>query len=129
MCYAPGIGVNPGNLDPDSAWKNYDWSGWSSEIARVEQFYYDGARRIQEVVTDPFDPQYVLNKYGFEGLVELVQSGSAVATGKPWRYLLNEYIWGPGDATMGVGGHSDELLVMYDRAWGGSGNALAGRNP
>jgi len=46
--------------------------GWSSKIARIERFYYDGARRIQEVVTDPLDPQYVLNTYGFDGLVELV---------------------------------------------------------
>jgi len=89
VCYAPGIGVNPGNLDPDSAWKNYDWSGWSSKIARVEQFYYDGARRIQEVVTDPLDLQYVLNTYGFEGLVELVQLGAVNDHPGSWRYLRN----------------------------------------
>jgi len=102
---------------------------YSSTIARVEQFYHDGARRIQEVVTDPLDPQCVLNKYGFDGLVELVQSGSAVAAGKPWRYLRNEYLWGPGDATMGVGGHAEELLVMYDRAGDDGDNSLVGRNP
>jgi len=63
--------------------------GWSSKIARIERFYYDGARRIQEVVTDPLDPQYVLNTYGFEGLVELVQLGAVNDHPGSWRYLRN----------------------------------------
>ena len=58
---------------------------YSSKIARIERFYYDGARRIQEVVTDPLDPQYVLNTYGFEGLVELVQSGAVNEHPGSWR--------------------------------------------
>jgi hypothetical protein len=93
----------------------------NSKLERVEKFWYDGSRRIQEVVEDPIDLLYVVNKYGTEGLVEYIQTGlitaaQGAATGFPYRALNREYIWG-----MGVGGGVDELHVYFDRdrqPWG-----------
>ena len=58
--------------------------GPGGKIAREEHFYYDGSRRVQEVVTDPLDIQYVYYKYGYDGLVEFLQNlPDAAAAGLP----------------------------------------------
>jgi len=93
-------------------------------LERVERFWYDGSRRIQEVTQDPIDLLYVVNKYGNEGLLEYITTGligalQGAPTGFPYRVLNREYIWGVG---MGDGaGGVDELHVFFDRerrAWG-----------
>jgi len=98
-----------------------DWPDGGGKLERVERFWYDGSRRIQEVVIDPTDLLYVVHKYGTEGLVEYITTGLVNAetgppTGVPFRALNREYIWG-----MGVGGGVDELHVYFDRErrpWG-----------
>src|SRR5690606_3948683 len=106
--------------DPDS----------TSGVNRSERFYYDGIRRIQEVVADPIlaiDDQLVQSDPGLQAAAAAAQSASPDPldpNGTPMlleseqddtpglqisTYLDREYVWGPGDS--GV----DELLVQYDR--------------
>ncbi|MBX3382772.1 MAG: hypothetical protein KF864_04595 [Phycisphaeraceae bacterium] len=102
---------------------------------RTERFYYDGVRRIQEVVTDPL---LMLGLAAESGNPELQQ---AVANAAPFgevaadpqtatleseevqmmggeslpaavTTLHREYVWGPGDAW---GWGVDELLAQYDQ--------------
>ena len=78
-----------------------DWPDEGGKLERMERFWYDGSRRIQEVVIDPTDLLYVVNKYGTEGLVEYITTGLVNAetgppTGVPFRALNREYIWGAG---------------------------------
>ena len=90
-------------------------------LQRVERFWYDGSRRIQEVTLDPIDLVYVVNEYGNQGLIEYITTGligalQGAPTGLPFRVLNREYIWGAG-----VGGGVDELHVYFDRErrpWG-----------
>ncbi len=120
------------------------YSPWpSAELAvaglvRSERFYYDGSRRIQEVVIDPIDAQATLPPWDPEsGLPEpppmmisgpfapLDPSNPISAASLSWRELWmmtyhgvstklsREYVWGPGDS---VHAGVDELLVQYD-AW------------
>ena len=72
---------------------------------RTERLYYDGIRRIQEVVVDPVLGN---SNQGSQSQQEQNQVGGGTAT----PYLAREYVWGPGDNGL------DELLVQYD----GSGN-------
>lgn len=74
-----------------------DWPDGGGKLERVERFWYDGSRRIQEVTQDPIDLLYVVNKYGTEGLVEYITTGLVNAetgspTGVPFRALNREYI-------------------------------------
>lgn len=73
---------------------------------RTERLYYDGIRRIQEVVIDPVLGN---SNQGSQSQNEQNQVGGGTAT----PYLAREYVWGLGDNGF------DELLVQYD----GSGNA------
>ncbi|MCW5757958.1 MAG: hypothetical protein KIT54_12045 [Phycisphaeraceae bacterium] len=73
---------------------------------RTERLYYDGIRRIQEVVVDPVIGN---SNQGSQSQNEQNQVGGGTST----PYLAREYVWGPGDRGF------DELLVQYD----GSGNA------
>jgi hypothetical protein len=104
----------------------------SGEV-RVERYFYDGVRRISEVVTDPMESvalaltgeagsqaqgeaqQAVSEEEDLEteGLtvgVQQAQSGSGANPNTPvgGQHLAREYIWGPGDAGL------DELLVQFD---------------
>lgn len=101
---------------------------------RSEHFYYDGIRRIQELVVDPLfslDDSEESNNSEVENAANQAQlgsphllDGSAAPMGYEQAqenelniqvYLEREYLWGPGDR--GV----DELLVQFDHT--------AGRNP
>ncbi|UYV13679.1 MAG: hypothetical protein NCW75_05190 [Phycisphaera sp.] len=73
---------------------------------RTERLYYDGIRRIQEVVVDPVLGN---SNQGSQSQQEQYQVGGGTAT----PYLAREHVWGA--AAKGF----DELLVQYD----GSGNA------
>ena len=73
---------------------------------RTERLYYDGIRRIQEVIVDPVIGN---SNQGSQSQNEQNQVGGVTST----PYLAREYAWGPGDNGF------DELLVQYD----GSGNA------
>ncbi len=112
----------------------------SSGQLRAERFYYDGVRRIQELIIDPTPTiQLVLGEGegGGEGTLggEATQSQGEgnepsadpetsttgltnAAVGGPTPVALSqmkrEYIWGPGDRAWGGG--VDELLVQYDAA-------------
>ncbi|MBX3410065.1 MAG: hypothetical protein KF859_09300 [Phycisphaeraceae bacterium] len=105
---------------------------WSQDL-RSERLYYDGLRRIQEIIIDPLLPmsmalsgeggsqlQSAANQVAFnadqpldgaatpatlEHQALLGESMPATVT-----YLAREYVWGPGDR--GV----DELLVQFDAA-------------
>ncbi len=73
--------------------------GPGGKIAREEHFYYDGSRRVQDVVTDPLDIQYVYFKYGYEGLVEFLQNlPDAKAAGLNITRLGRDSVWGLGDS-------------------------------
>jgi len=69
---------------------------------RTERLYYDGIRRIQEVVIDPVQG----NQNGQNSEEEDGQIGGGTAA----EHLEREYVWGPGDNGF------DELLVQYDSA-------------
>ena len=96
---------------------------------RSESFYYDGIRRVQEVVADPLPTQadaeatpglsqaagqaqegsdQPLDPEGTPIVVEQAAAASANPAAPTGMFLNREYIWGPGDR--GV----DELLVQYD---------------
>jgi hypothetical protein len=102
-------------------------------LTRTERFYYDGIRRIQELVTDPLvsqetagdSPNAALAQAAADsapsdpnpdgsastlGLEQTLQSNPGILGGTTTvTYLAREYIWGPGDGPGGV----DELLVQY----------------
>src|SRR5690606_30735722 len=71
---------------------------------QTERLYYDGIRRIQEVVIDPVQG----NSNGQSSEEEEGQIGGGTAA----EHLEREYVWGPGDNGF------DELLVQYDGAGG-----------
>jgi hypothetical protein len=104
---------------------------------RVERFYYDGVRRIQELVVDPVETiELVLGGEGAPEEVVLEAQNSQGAPGEasadqttstagmvtaalggppstaPLSNMNREYIWGPGDRAWGGG--VDELLVQFD---------------
>jgi hypothetical protein len=129
---APDAGIDVGNwvkrfrydalgrlIEVQSPMAGPEWP--DGKLEHIERFWYDGSRRIQEVVIDPTDLLYVVNKYGTEGLVEYITTGLVNAqtgppTGLPYRVLNREYIWGTG-----LGGGVDELHVYFDRdrrPWG-----------
>jgi len=110
--------------DPDTAEEGH---------LRSERFYYDGVRRIQEVVTDPvigIEKALASNDPELQQLaLESVDAGASLdGAAAPMvleqglgdlggdgpislptvTYLAREYVWGPGDAGL------DELLVHYD---------------
>ncbi|MCC6660711.1 MAG: hypothetical protein IT437_07470, partial [Phycisphaerales bacterium] len=89
---------------------------------RTERFYYDGIRRLQEVVTDPLDGDADAAMAGDPGALAALaaepgldgdaasapsQASQAQAPAPPTTGLVREYVWGPGDN--GV----DELLAQY----------------
>ncbi|MBX3359544.1 MAG: hypothetical protein KF745_14080 [Phycisphaeraceae bacterium] len=102
---------------------------------RSERFYYDGIRRLQEVVTDPLislkgaelSQNLELQQMAAAGAPEALEvdgdatpitfeqmqmnafGGGGGAAPLLMTVLAREYIWGPGDAAPGV----DELLVQY----------------
>ncbi len=109
-------------------------SGGAAGELRSERFYYDGVRRIQEVVIDPLaDGDSAMNS-GDPGLSALAAAtmppplpgqnldgsaaplaleegqieGAASSSPPPTTGTAREYIWGPGDSGF------DELLVQYD---------------
>ncbi|MBX3360286.1 MAG: hypothetical protein KF912_10440 [Phycisphaeraceae bacterium] len=111
----------------------------STGEVRSERFYYDGIRRIQELVIDPVlslgealtsgDPELEqvaggLTQQAGEPLDPSTTPGELEETqlqnlenpptgGSPIptsATLAREYVWGPGD---GVGGGLDELLVQF----------------
>lgn len=107
----------------------YPDAATSTGHVRSERLYYDGVRRIQEVVIDPMTTIEGIG--GDPGLQAMLQQGSPeAAAGDPESapvgfeqlmlgdptpggpalvvYLSREYIWGPGDVGL------DELLVQYD---------------
>jgi len=68
---------------------------------RTERLYYDGIRRIQEVIVDP-----VTGESG--GGEEAEGEDDQIGGGQAVEYLSREYVWGPGDQGF------DELLVQYN---------------
>jgi hypothetical protein len=113
----------------------------SESLLRTERFYYDGLRRIQELVTDPVTPLGgAAGDPGLEALAsQTVPEGSnpdeqtapsgfeqGQLGGGSGGTVEREYIWGPGDNGF------DELLVQYDaggnEAWAiqdGGGDLVA----
>ncbi|HEX8876104.1 MAG TPA: hypothetical protein VF777_05100 [Phycisphaerales bacterium] len=96
---------------------NASWFGegytFQGDGYRSERFFYDGVRRISDVVTDPV----LMNEEG--DIVSLSgevlggqpgNGGTTIALGTP--YLRMRYVWGPGDGLGGV----YELLAQYDSA-------------
>ncbi|MFN9974697.1 MAG: hypothetical protein ACK58T_32880 [Phycisphaerae bacterium] len=88
----------------------YTFNG-SATATRSERFFYDGARRVQDIVTDPV----LMNEEGdIVSLTGEVQGGqpgnggSTIALGTP--YLRMQHIWGPGDGHAGA----YELLAELD---------------
>jgi hypothetical protein len=92
---------------------------------RSERFYYDGIRRIQEIVLDPLVFQDDAANSSDPNLVLAAESDPTAQPADPStstlqleeaqtdsvslnQYLAREYIWGPGDRGI------DELLVQYD---------------
>jgi hypothetical protein len=98
---------------------------------RSERFYYDGVRRVQEVVSDPLsnlnmaisseDPQLQaaavqidatsggeLDGSATPATLETLELGGPGYEVLPLARVEREYVWGPGD--WGV----DELLAQYD---------------
>lgn len=101
--------------DPDAA---------TGEV-RAVNFYYDGARRIQEVISDPVINMEAAQSSGDPGLEELATSSTlesspdgsnaplALQNGQldpiPLsRNIHREYVWGPGDNGF------DEILLQTD---------------
>jgi len=103
-----------------------------NNVLRAEHFYYDGVRRIQEVVGHPIKSLEGLTESEIYELQLLawaefsvgdqpdIKSASTkleeaqlelLGPGGNTSYLAREYVWGPGDGRGGV----DELLVMFDR--------------
>jgi hypothetical protein len=102
----------------------------TTTLTRSERFYYDGIRRIQEVVVDPVFSVDGAEESGDPGLIALAEAttepgqdestaslefeegqinGAAPAPAQPASRLDREYVWGPGDAPGGI----DELLAQY----------------
>ena len=149
---APSVEPIPLGIVADELIKHYTYDGLgrlirtqspyptpdSNQGLRTEKFYYDGVRRIQEVVADPLDTLAMAaasQDYQIQAAATTAQSsqaaaaegeldvsatpltveqtqlsGDPVATPIPVARLEREYIWGPGDGAAGV----DELLVQYD---------------
>ncbi|MCW5755358.1 MAG: RHS repeat protein [Phycisphaeraceae bacterium] len=103
---------------------------------RSERFFYDGIRRIQEVLTDPLLNLEEAESYGELGALEAFAENPELdpqgLTGgseqgqllgelepdpndppPPVAYLSREYVWGPGDGP-GSGAGVYELLVIFD---------------
>ena len=116
-----------------SPWPNVEDGALSGEV-RSERFYYDGIRRIQEVVTDPLlSIGELLMGGGGGGLQQIAEEAAAaeeldtkattlgleegqsamMGGGSPapivYTYVSREYVWGTGDGHAGP----DELLVQY----------------
>jgi YD repeat-containing protein len=75
-------------------------------INRSERFYYDGVRRIQEVVTNPL---LVNEEHDIVTMAEELyqqNQGNTLYTGA--MFTRAQYVWGPGD------NGPDELLCMLD---------------
>jgi len=75
------------------------WRATSGDF-RTERLYYDGIRRIQEVIVDPVT--------GGDGGEESEGESGQIGGGQAVEYLSREYVWGPGDQGF------DELLVQYN---------------
>jgi len=99
------------------------WSAAGGQV-RVERFYYDGLRRVQEVVTNPLpnvaggteeegEIEAQANQALLEGTdpsgatLDLEQAAAEMSSAG--ATISREYIWGTGD---GYGG-ADELLVQF----------------
>jgi hypothetical protein len=107
-------------LDPSLLAEGYAYAG-GGVANRSERFFYDGTRRIQELITDPV---VVNNEDGDVATMgeENEQRGGGGGGGgggagqQPGPvttilYLKAQYVWGPGDSpTAGV----DELLLQQD---------------
>lgn len=110
----------------------YPWPGSGTDLVRTERYYYDGIRRIQEVVIDPVASIKFADEVGDPILSDIAEqtldpsthpdgdaAPLAFETGQvatvdpmpvaPQAQLAREYVWGPGDGLAGV----DELLVQY----------------
>jgi hypothetical protein len=81
-----------------------------STLNRSERFFYDGTRRVQELITDPLLYTEEGDAITMANELYAGQPGSNVlVAGAP--YVRAMYIWGPGDSpTSGV----DELIVQID---------------
>ncbi|MCC6678160.1 MAG: hypothetical protein IT436_13545 [Phycisphaerales bacterium] len=83
--------------------------GWQSGGAtpvglRIEGYYYDGVRRIQEAFTGP----HFIPSEEESGELEPIDD-DPIPVGEPQGWCDREYVWGPGDKGL------DELIVQYDR--------------
>jgi hypothetical protein len=108
---------------------------------RSEWFFYDGVRRIEEVVTDPlvslefadggggstelgdaaseYGPDYdadpsAANMAFEQALTDDLLTFPDEVLAETRQWLAREYVWGPGDGPAGV----DELLAQYAGGWG-----------
>ena len=88
-----------------------------TSLNRSERFFYDGTRRVQELITDPLLTTDEGDAITMANELYAGQPGSNVLNaGAP--YVRAMYIWGPGDSpTSGV----DELLVQIDPRDTGTG--------
>ncbi|MFN9975765.1 MAG: hypothetical protein ACK58T_38310 [Phycisphaerae bacterium] len=80
-------------IDAASLPESYIFNSGATAFTRSERFYYDGTRRIQEVVTDPV----IVHEEGdiptINGQMLLPPEGLEAFT-----RLKTQYVWGPGDS-------------------------------
>ena len=90
-------------------------------LNRSERFFYDGTRRVQELITDPLLTTDEGDTITMANELYAGQPGSNVLNaGAPYVRAMD--IWGPGDSpTSGV----DELLVQIDPRDTGAGTVSA----
>ena len=111
-------------LDPSLLAEGYAYAG-GGVANRSERFFYDGTRRIQELITDPVVVNNEDGDVATMGEENEQRGGGGGGSGggggdgagqQPGPvitilYLKTQYVWGPGDSpTAGV----DELLMQQD---------------
>ncbi len=74
--------------------ESYIFNSGATAFTRSERFYYDGTRRIQEVVTDPV----IVHEEG-----DVPSINGQILTPPPegveeFTRLKTQYVWGPGDS-------------------------------
>jgi hypothetical protein len=101
--------------------ESYIFNSGATAFTRSERFFYDGTRRVQELITDPLLTTDEGDTITMANELYAGQPGSNVLNaGAP--YVRAMYIWGPGDSpTSGV----DELLVQIDPRDNGAGTVSA----
>jgi hypothetical protein len=104
-------------IDAASLPSSYVFNSGATSFTRSERFFYDGTRRIQEVVTDPI----IVHEEG-----DVPSINGQLLTPPPegvgeFTRLKTQYVWGPGDSpTSGV----MELLRVTEITKNASGTTV-----